>query len=618
MNPGSVILLSPCPTPVPRETFLSFFSGLAAVKGASAQDFAYDLGLSFKRVLGLDREALDGVAKWGRLSSEQLHELLSWMGQRAGNVRMHFRGEIFISRALRSPTLRGCPTCLREDALAHDGPSIEAMAMRGDWQLRETTLCLRHSRILVPLWRKDAPLERYDFAVRLTEILDGIMSGDLDGAQSCVTDHDLWLDQRLATGADVTWLSDQALFPSVTFCRLLGMELLRLLPPTDPDLIRQLRAAQAAGFDVAGQREEAISIALDRLAKDAGRALDEPQKAFGKLYVKLKTDYQDDDSFASFRRCVRNCILRNWPIVGGEVVLGEVLPERLLHSLFTAARDCRMKKERIETFLIEVGALDPSDDRPPNKRTFDAKKYAALLEDVTSLVSLKTLREAMGASRSELTALITDGVLTPVSRVADARLPWRLSDGLDLISELEAMAVLLEEPATGWEATLFARNRSGLGIDQIIAAVRSGRVRLGRHTGPADFSGLLVRKDDMNEIAREAAHDTGAVMVSSAEFGREVGLRDAHHLEALFVAGHLMGTRRKNPKTGRLQIFMSKDDIAAFHTRFATIWTMSNEREVDRNSIRSWIKAAKLRPFSPNGEDFGLLFLRDAFEAVVR
>lgn len=39
---------------------------------------------------------------------QQLGEMLSWTGVQAGNVRMQFRGEIFVSRALRNPVMRGC------------------------------------------------------------------------------------------------------------------------------------------------------------------------------------------------------------------------------------------------------------------------------------------------------------------------------------------------------------------------------------------------------------------------------------------------------------------------------------------------------------------------------
>ncbi len=53
----------PMPKPASRETLPSFLSRLAASKGGTAHDLAYDMGVSFKRFLALDSEALEQLAK---------------------------------------------------------------------------------------------------------------------------------------------------------------------------------------------------------------------------------------------------------------------------------------------------------------------------------------------------------------------------------------------------------------------------------------------------------------------------------------------------------------------------------------------------------------------------
>lgn len=84
-----------------------------------AVEFAQNMGVSWKRVLGGDRQALDSLVHWGGLTSADIDTLQSWSGEPIGEIRMRFRGEVFISRALRNPTIRGCPVCLRQDAEAH-------------------------------------------------------------------------------------------------------------------------------------------------------------------------------------------------------------------------------------------------------------------------------------------------------------------------------------------------------------------------------------------------------------------------------------------------------------------------------------------------------------------
>ncbi|MCE6957961.1 TniQ family protein [Cereibacter sphaeroides] len=72
-----------------------------------------------KRAEELEPDVVERIGEIGGLSQDALRDMLSWTGKRTGNVRMTFRGEIFGSPALRNPKVRGCPSCLREDAAAH-------------------------------------------------------------------------------------------------------------------------------------------------------------------------------------------------------------------------------------------------------------------------------------------------------------------------------------------------------------------------------------------------------------------------------------------------------------------------------------------------------------------
>jgi hypothetical protein len=99
---------------------------------ASAPDFCFDMGFSLKRILNFEDTALHNLSRRGGLADPELEELLSWTGQPLGNVRTSFRGEAFVSRAVRNPKVRGCPVCLQEDANASNGTPLTKMAMRGD------------------------------------------------------------------------------------------------------------------------------------------------------------------------------------------------------------------------------------------------------------------------------------------------------------------------------------------------------------------------------------------------------------------------------------------------------------------------------------------------------
>ena len=142
-----------------------------------AADFAVDVGFSTKRFLNLEEDAVRALAGAGGLDAAAVAELLSWTGTGVGDVRMEFRGEVFVSRALRNPRMRGCPVCPRADAQGQERTPARAMALRGDWQLRDVSLCVRHGHPLVTLWEVGTPAHRYEVAARLNEVAERCSQG---------------------------------------------------------------------------------------------------------------------------------------------------------------------------------------------------------------------------------------------------------------------------------------------------------------------------------------------------------------------------------------------------------------------------------------------------------
>jgi hypothetical protein len=470
------------------------------MNGSKSVGFALDMGCSFKKIINLDVGSLERLAICGGLNTDRFDELLSWTGRQTGNVRINFRGESFVTRAVRNPVIRGCPICLREDIPDGADEPLKHLAMQGHWQLREVSVCLVHRHHLVPLWEQSVPTARYDYSERLREILPNLMNGDFDRPPISPSPYDHWLDTRLETGQDKTWLAQHSLYAATTFCRLLGTELLRLEAPSNLDDEAQRRMAQVKGFEVARHGEAAIRDALDALAAFANGASDEPKKAFGNLYVNLSRPYLHEPAFAPFRAILRDCILDVWPVAAGEDVLGVTLSSRKLHSVNSAEKETGIGAFILDQFLAAAGAFNADDLRPLSRKTFDAVRYADLLAEIPTLVGPIEMQKLMGATRNQFQSLIADCVLTPRIGISTVKSPWRASDGLTLVAELQERAFPVDPTDKHWESISRAKNRSSLSIGTIIGAILDGELRVGQHTGTNGFAGFCVLKAEMDEM----------------------------------------------------------------------------------------------------------------------
>lgn len=588
------------------------------MNGVSAAEFALDMGFSLKKIINLEEDAVRSLTECGGLNDRQVEELISWTGQSVGDVRMVFRDEIFVTRALRNPIIRGCPVCLREDAETDPSRPLAQMAIRGDWQLRELNICVAHQHPLVPLWEYDRPTDRFEVSKRFTEVLLDILEGRFEQPRVALSPYDLWLTTRLETGVDDTWLADKSLYAATTFCKLLGTETSRFCVSPGANAASRVTSAHARGFDIARHGEDKIRETLDALAAQANGHNDEPNKAFGQIYVDLSQAHLNKDDFAPFRKILRDCIIGIWPVAAGDNVLGIIQEERQLHSITSAARETGIGPFLLEQFLVHAGAITSDDDRPASRTTFEAKAYADLLAEIPTLVGPKQMQQHMGATRRQLASLAEDNVLRPRIDIPTIKLPWRVSDGLALVAELQEMALSTDPTDIRWEGIQQAKSRSGLRVGTIIAAIRARRLRIGRREDLRGYAGFSVLKTEIDGLKPSNQEQSVRPVVSAAVFGRSVGMRGNGWFEKLYTTGHTPATRMPHPKFGGMHVYLTQADVAAFNERFLTSSTMEREFTQHKRTLLAKLRLAHVRTFAPDDQDFGALYLREDVEAVIK
>lgn len=345
------------------------------------------------------------------------------------------------------------------------------------------------------------------------------------------------------------------------------------------------------------------------------------QGELGPLFKHLKGIYIDDDAFAGFPGILRDYFLVIWPLAPSDDLLGETLTERRLHSRTTASKETGIGPAVLDDFLTEAGAFAPNDARVDARKTFDAKAWQHVLDEVLTLVGPVALRRVIGATLAELNGLKADGVLVPRTNVATIKSPWRIADGQALLEELGAHAqpVAPEEP--GWETIQRVHKRLDFPVGEIIAAIRTGALRLGQRPDVFGCHGLVVEITEVAafkaKVAPKRKPSTNQREMTAAAFARSAVIRGKGQFLALIEGGYTPARLVLNPTTRRREWRMSRDDIAAFEANYTTPSMLSAETGAHLNTIRAVLQSERVRPFRPNGLDVGPVYLRNAVEPVV-
>lgn len=594
----------------PRETAFSFMARLAARNGVTAAEFGRDMGIVFPNVIDGKPEALGRLAE---ISGATPADLAAWSPKSQGNWKHTFRGETFNTRGVRETTLRGCPTCLREDAENSHLPPEQAMAVRGTWLPRHVTLCLHHQHPLVPLWNEKTPARRYDTPARFAEIADKVLSGDLDRPIRDAAPFDLWFERRLVEGPADGWLDQFALFPAAHFCELLGRAIFAVeIPKWRKMPSDRIWCCYDLGYKFASQGEMAIRRALGELQQYIGAPMDGPKKKFGDLYDRLAHDLTDED-YRPFRDLLRDHIATTWPLGPGDELMGEPIQERRVHSVLTAARDTGIDPRRLRKLLAEADLIQPAGEgRPDAWELFDAVAAAPFLRSLGAGVSAMELQEKLCISRSQFDLLRQDGYFPPILGGDGHKPMWDIQAGRAFFDSLLAGAEPIYVPMHDWCDLATAAQRLKIRPGEIVAMIEARQLmRVGKHLGRDGYAAILV---DLAEVERLLV-PSDAKGLTIELFAKTVGLRPTAAMR-LVRAGHIPSTESTNPKTKAIQRFLTPADIDAFHARFVTLRRLAAIIGRSWQTLRVLLVEAGIEVFTSDGADVGAVYEWDVIEAA--
>lgn len=592
-----------------RETAFSLMSRMAAIGGTSAPDFGLDIGIPFRDILKGDASAVNRLAQIGGLNAEPL---LSWTPQVRSRTQRLIRGHLFPGNSTPSSKIRGCPLCLQDDAKHANGPLYQAMAIRGDWLIPHVNICLRHEHSLVPLWQEVRPYSRYDTVSQFSEIASNIVADDYTGDFREPTDFDEWFDARLMNYQGSSWLDQFPLNVSATFCRLMGSALMRregisarFVTPGSKWALYQM------GFEVAQNGPEAIKDALCELNRLA-EPNHGPKSVFPMLYERLAFEYRNDPDYAPFAKILATHLSETWPLGPEDELLGEPITERRLHSVRTASQEFGVDPRRLRKMLAASGLIDNS--LHDSWAVFDAQKAQEMIESLVGYETAKGFAEGISMSRSQFDLLVEDGILRPALKEARTKHVWNPRDGQIFLKNILSGATKLHRAHPEWEHISKSAQRLKVRPGDIIRAIWDGLIKqVGNRIHFSGYDAIYVNHAEVMSIL---IHDepTG---LSIEHFSKGVGLAQPVHLNRLIKNGHTTATEFRNPKTKALQLFITNDDAKSFHAKFVTLRTLAKDRETSWQNVFGKMRAQGVAPFSPDGVDYGNIYLRSDVDTAV-
>lgn len=550
----------------------------------SARQFCSDMGFSFQHVVDGDRETLKGIADLAWMSPDAL--LLNALVRAPDGWRL--RGERLTKPSLRRDRLHVCPACLAADVATSGHPAALAVYGRVTWLISHVRTCPLHGVALVEV---GGDLDRdtvHDFSARVgpaSERLERLADAAERRPASALENY---LLGRLAGAPSPSpWLDGLEFHAAAKFCEMLGAVALHGRTPqlnglSDADW----QAAGGVGFDIASGGEAGVWEFLRGLQTSYRCAKGGKEKAnafFGRLYQWLAN--AADPSFEPLRDLIRRYAVENMALAPDDLLFGQPVEKRRLHSLYTASREYGIHPTRLRNILASRGMLPPDHaDRTDNLVYFGAEIAGGLLAKLADSISLKVVEKYLNAGRVHARLLADNGLIVPVVTGGAPGIGDHAFARADLdafMARLLAGTVPVAEPTDKVCDIPKAAKLSNCGGMEVVRLILDRKlVWVGRRTDVGGYLSILVDASEVKRLVRGLPFDGMALIVVERE------LKSSYYVvKALVEHGHLPVRRVLNPASRHAIQLVDRKDLEAFRAKYVALAELAAERGVNLRKV---------------------------------
>lgn len=575
----------------------SFASRIAAHYGcASVQEFLLDFDINSDR---LASGHLGEVTLIAELTGTDVDTLVAVTpATKTGLVK--FGSETFSLYYSQRNRIVGCPECLAENIRQNLQLIPEAAAhLRVHWLLSPIMTCEKHSRPLVSLGGSMEFTHRYDYALRLSEIVTQLPV--LLGAETrrAVSDFEKYVSDRLyGRYEDGNWLNDLPLNELFGICANLGQKALgKTCGFLRLDESEQ-QAAYAEGYKIIRGGRETLRGFFTHLIRTRELKIPiGPATLLGRTYTALLGSRRSWPKFAPILEPLANAVYDVLPYGPGDPPLFDVpITHRRLFNPRQAAKRFGLAPKTVLRYAIAngIGITIPVSSQHASRKwsVIDAVGAERLFGCELDQGWRKRLRD-QGWSVMGIKALLDAGLLVPIEVGEDPAVksmaPLPKGAAVNMVQRFtERAEQVIEIPDGCIKLSLASRCAEGLSL--LYRLGLDGSIWLGRlESEPKLFRALIVRLDEVRRIFEW--HDCFSVQNAA----RHTALS-----ESLIYVALDMGLIERDVmlelRSGQMQPALSKTSVEVLKRDYIGLRELAGASPRKAGKLRTQLRAAGIAP----------------------
>lgn len=340
-----------------------------------------------------------------------------------GPETLRLRGERLGLDLVRRTFVRYCPLCLRLDAETHPGIGDGALRLRWAWLLRPVVACPVHLVSLQEISSPD-PVNAFDLPRLFAQ--QGILLDQMLQPKELIPGvlQNYVIDRISGGKAGPDWLDGQDIWHAVKSSEMLGA-LIEDGPDAKISEYSEEDWAEVGniGFELCATGSDAILDAFGKLRVSAGRSSGRagPQAAFGFLFNWMNYS-KSAKAFGQMRDILREAIVQNFATGPGEVVLGQEVTHRKVHSVNSLANETGINRFRLYRLMRKIGLIpETADDAAFNQWVFPAEEGERLIARLQNSVPLNKVQHVLGCSKTHAEQLSLHGMITSIVPISEGQ-----------------------------------------------------------------------------------------------------------------------------------------------------------------------------------------------------